>query len=252
MADESTATKISSIKRLYFAGHHFTRDLIGNVAPITAASLAFVSLYPPARRLSLTMLDGTVVNMSFWGFALVIVVYIVCAYFVGAIANIIGNFLHRILQKLPKLGKKSSYNYWYKENSADIDALYQKFFPDYQFLMVGAAVTPTDKINVLKEYFRANNPGGYVETYRQFLKVDLVRTSLLYSLLIAFFAVTRVFTEGFSVYIVFTILACLALSAILTFGELPRRVRKVVRAEYQFILATAQLKQDAEKRAARK
>jgi len=246
MADEPTAVKISGIKQLYFAGHHFTRDLIGNVAPITGASLVFILLDTPARRVGLTLFHSTLANLSFWSFALIVVTYLICSYFVGAIANIVGNFLHRVLQKVPKFGEKSSYNYWYRKNSADIDVLYQRFFPDYQLLTSGAAVSPTDKINVLKEYFRVNNPGGYVETYRQFLKVDLVRTTLLYSVLLMAFGLLRAYFDGPSIDILAVIFVCLSLAAILAFRELPRRVRKVVRAEYQFILATAQLKQDVE------
>ncbi len=164
-----------NVRDIYFAGHHLTRDLIGNVAPLTAVCALVTLGSPSAREFALTVFQSHLAGIGFWTFVLILMAYLIIAYFIGAIANVAGNMLHRWWQRF-RWGKDTSYTYWYRKNEGGINSLYDRFFPgEFGALASGAAVTPTDKINAIKEYLRTVNPGGYIETYRQFLKVDIVR-----------------------------------------------------------------------------
>jgi hypothetical protein len=90
VADAGDGSMTDTIRRLYFVGHHFTRDLIGTIAPVTASALAFVALYPPVRWYLVELFERNGGKLNFWGFLLTLCIYAICAYFIGAMANILG------------------------------------------------------------------------------------------------------------------------------------------------------------------
>lgn len=244
---------LDQIRGLYFSGHHLTRDLIGNVAPLTAFAALLVAFVGPAQVIADNIFKNYLVSASVWTFILALVVYLAGGYFIGSVVAFTANFMQRLVSYLPYKGEEYSYTFWYKKDATDIDALYNKLFPEYQYLSSGSAVTPTDKINVLKEYFRKFNPEGYSETYRQFMKVDVARAAMFYSLaflVYQFCAWIAVWPAGGARVYVFPSVIC-ALVLLMAFLELPRRIRKVVRTEYQFIIATARIRDDINAAAAR-
>jgi hypothetical protein len=234
------------IRGLYFSGHHLTRDLIGNVAPLTAFSLAAIAAVPSVQSAAIDLFKNYLMAASFWTFILAVTVYLVGGYFVGAVVAFTANFMQRALSHAPRFGSRLSYTYWYNKDAQGIDALYRKLFPDYQYFTSGAVVTPTDKINTLKECFRKYNPDGYRETYRQFMKVDVVRAAMFYSAaVLLWFSYSRLANGQLTVMSWPLVLLCL-FTLMMALAELPRRIRKVVRTEYFFIIATARIRDDLE------
>lgn len=237
---------IEHIRGLYFSSHHLARDLLANVAPFTAFAVLATIFFAPVQAVVADLFRDYLLAATVWTFILALVVYLAGGWFIGTVVAFGANFLQRSWSKLPWFGKKCSYTYWYDKNVADIDNLYAKLFPDYQYLSSGAAVEPTDKINALKEYLRKYNPEGYAEAYRQFMKVDVVRAAMFYSLCIlvyeAYVFCSRGEYESQKVnwYLAF---ACFIIFLI-SITEMPRRIRKVVRTEYFFIIAAARLRDD--------
>jgi hypothetical protein len=244
----SEVMMIGGIKELYFSRHHLIRDLVGNVAPLSAFLLVYSIFDHNAQRLAKEIFTSYIINMSFWAFILCASTYVLSGYFIGSLANFGGNFINRMLRYVPRFGEKCSYPYWYKKDAKDIDDLYLKIFPDHQYLSSGAAVSPTDKVNALKEYFRRYNPDGYSETYRQYIKIDIVRAAMLYPIIylaVQFILALRDFGSWSSSYNGWLI-SISFLSLGVAFVELPRRIQKFVRTEYFFIIASARFKEDSD------
>lgn len=231
------------LREAWFSGHHLVRDLVGTVAPLTAFVALVITSYPAVQGVAHRFFIEYITALSFWAFVLAVIVYLLGSYFIGSLVAFTANLFHRAVQHVPLIGRKCSYQFWYNQNAADIETAYSRYFHYNTWLSSGAAVSPTDKINVLKLYFQKYNPQGYAEAYRQFMKVDLVRAALLYpAALIAhecYVGVVR--HQDVNIHVV-------AVSAVIltaAFFELPRRIRKVVRTEYLFILASERILMDA-------
>ena len=239
---------INYARQAYFSTHHATRDLLGALSPLTAFAALLIAFHDPARTGAATFFREHLANISFWAFVLAVVVYLVGGYFVGIAAAFFANYIHRLLQKLGSWGQTCSYTYWYAQDVDDIHDIYKDIFPNLQYFSSGAAVKPTDKVNILKEYFRKFNGPGYAETYRQFMKVDIVRAMLVYPVaIIGYQAISCVSEWSLAPAISGWRLTLFSLIALfIASRELPRRIRKVVRTEYTFIIASARLRQDAQ------
>jgi hypothetical protein len=174
---------LNYVQKLYYSAHHATRDLLGAVSPFTAFLVLVIVLHGPARNGAAAIYERYVANLSFWGAAIFIAVYLITAYFSGIAANFFANFVQNILSSTIKYKNGIDYKYWYMQNTQDIEKIYRQVFPDAIF-EGGAASMPTDKINASKEYFRKYNYNGYSEAYRQFMKMDIVRATLAYPLII--------------------------------------------------------------------
>ncbi len=233
---------IDRLRAVWFSSHHLIRDLVGTIAPLTAFVGLVVATYPAAQGVAHRWFVEYVADISFWAFVLAIVVYLIGSYFVGSLVAFTANLFHRAMQRLPLIGRKMSYQFWYNQNAADIERAYARYFDQESWLSSGAAISPTDKINVLKAYFQKYNPQGYSEAYRQFMKVDLVRAALLYPAALAlheiYVAVIKV--QPINIHVIAVSIVILGVACF----EMPRRIRKVVRTEYLFILASERILRD--------
>jgi hypothetical protein len=138
---------IDHIRGLYFSNHHLTRDLLANVAPFTAFVCLLVIAFSPLQSVAIYLFKEYLLEASAWTFTLALIIYLTGGWFIGTIAAFGGTFLQRLWSRVPRFGNECSYTYWYNKDQGDINALYSKLFPDYEYLSSGAAVTPTDKVN---------------------------------------------------------------------------------------------------------
>ncbi len=68
-----------NVRDIYFAGHHLTRDLIGNVAPLTAVCALVTLGSPSAREFALTVFQSHLAGIGFWTFVLILMAYLAMA-----------------------------------------------------------------------------------------------------------------------------------------------------------------------------
>jgi hypothetical protein len=145
---------IDRIREAWFSGHHLIRDVVGTIAPLTAFIAMVIASYPAAQAVAQHLFTTYLAQISVWAFVLTMIVYLVGSYFIGSLVAFTGNLLHRVVQLMPIVGRRYSYQFWYKQNAADIERIYAKYFDYETWLSSGAAISPTDKINALKLYFQ--------------------------------------------------------------------------------------------------
>ncbi len=104
---------LDQIRGLYFSGHHLTRDVIGNVAPLTAFAALVVAFSAPAQVTAPALYKGYLFQAGFWTFVLILIIYLTGGWFVGSVVAFTGNFIHRYLARIPWYGRELPYTYWY-------------------------------------------------------------------------------------------------------------------------------------------
>ena len=229
---------LAELRRLYFSRHHFSRDITGRLAPFTSFVIFVFLAYPDLRREGLST-GSEYLAMAPIGLPILgAVLYIFVGLFVGAGVNAIAVLFTRLAERIPGgIGDKFSYKHMYKQIEPTVEWFFTKYFGSVNAVDAKNIIGTADKLDALKDYLRAHNPGGFANISRQFARVDMTRAFFVYGLLLVAYELAL---GERSPAIVATAALAMVGSALAT----PRRLEKVVRSQWAFLVAGAKLRDE--------
>ena len=152
--------------------------------------------------------------------------------------NAIAVLLTRLAERIPRgIGDKFSYDYMYKQIEPTVEWSFTKYFGSGSAVDAEEIIGTADKLDALKDYLRAHNPSGFANISRQFARVDLTRSFFVYGLLVAAYELALGERNP-------AIVATAALAMVGSALATPRRLEKVVRSQWAFLVAGVKLRDE--------